>query len=249
GATLRNHLGDRFMYSYDDRLELAPRDVVTRSIEREMKRLDTWCVYLDAAHLTPKQLQHEFPTIWEKLRGVNIEIERQWMPVVPAQHYSCGGVVTDLRGQTNVPGLYASGEVACTGVHGANRLASNSLLEAMVFSSAASEAVRAEPESAVGPDVDLSQPPCVSETDAIRIRQAMQRSMTRTVGVFRRTAELQATLNLIDAWKVECDTLPAAPFSKYSHEARNLLSTAWHVTHGALLRKKNVGLHYNADLE
>jgi L-aspartate oxidase len=130
GATLRNHLGRRFMYDYDERLELAPRDVVARAIEAEMKRLGTWCVYLDMTHLDPALIKHEFPTIYSQLASVDLEIDKDWIPVVPAQHYSCGGVVTDLHGMTSVPQLFAAGEVTCTGVHGANRLASNSLLEA-----------------------------------------------------------------------------------------------------------------------
>ncbi|RYG85985.1 L-aspartate oxidase, partial [bacterium] len=133
GGTLRNHLGRRFMWDYDPRLELAPRDVVARAIDAEMKRLKTWCVYLDATHLKPELLRHEFPTIYERLLTIDVAMEKDWIPVVPAQHYSCGGVVTDLAARTGIPGLYAAGEVARSGVHGANRLASNSLLEAIVF--------------------------------------------------------------------------------------------------------------------
>src|SRR5690606_11744578 len=129
-----------------DRLELAPRDVVARAIQRETQRLDTWCVYLDCTHLDKTLLEEEFPTIWERLRTLRIDIEKEWIPIVPAQHYCCGGVVTDLEGRTNIQGLYASGEVTCTGVHGANRLASNSLLEAIVFSMSAAQSAISEAE-------------------------------------------------------------------------------------------------------
>ncbi|MER3497091.1 MAG: L-aspartate oxidase, partial [Chloroflexota bacterium] len=97
GGTLRNHHGSRFMYGYDDRLELAPRDVVARAIDAEIKKLKTWCVYLDSTHLPPDLLRHEFPNIYEKLLSISLPMEREWIPVVPAQHYSCGGVVTDLE--------------------------------------------------------------------------------------------------------------------------------------------------------
>lgn len=247
GGTLRNHMGHRFMYDYDDRLELAPRDIVARSIEREMLKLRTWCVYLDTTHLAPHDLQEEFPTIWAKLREIGIEMEKDWIPVTPGQHYSCGGVVTDLNGQTSVPRLYAAGEVARTGVHGANRLASNSLLEAIVFSSAA--AAKAKSDLPVErDDPDTTQPRSIPESEAVRIRHSLQKSMTEQVGVFRTTAGLQSAKNRIAELSAEYASLPAAPFSPYAREAANLLIAARHVIQGALARKENVGLHFNADL-
>lgn len=248
GATLRNHQGRRFMRDYDPRLELAPRDVVARSIVREMERLKTWCVYLDAAHLEPSLLQQEFPTIWSVLREVGIEMESDWIPVVPAQHYSCGGVVTDLSGRTTVPGLYASGEVSSTGVHGANRLASNSLLEALVFSAAAAEAVRDEPE----PRARVSGGPSaasVAENEAVRLRKALQAEMSRHAGVFRTDAGLAQAAATIVQLRTELEELPRSSFAPYSAETENLLCVAHHVVDSARRRRENVGLHFNADLE
>lgn len=246
GGTLRNHRGDRFMYDYDPRLELAPRDVVARAIEKEIQRRDTWCVYLDATHLPAAEIEGEFPTIWERLRGVGIKMERHWMPVVPAQHYSCGGVVTDLTGQTSVPGLFAAGEVARTGVHGANRLASNSLLEALVFAKAAAEKAR---ESAEWP----SEAPtakavtAIQENEAIRLRHRLQTVMTKHVGVFRTNNGLAAAQSEVQSLLEDYASQPAAPFSAYALECGNLLTAAKYVVEGAIRRKVNVGLHFNED--
>lgn len=249
GGSLRNHLGRRFMYDYDDRLELAPRDIVSRAIVAEMEKLETWCVYLDVTHLPPDTLMDQFPTIWKALRSVGIEIEKEWIPVVPAQHYSCGGVWTDLRGRTNVPGLYAAGEVASTGVHGANRLASNSLLEAMVFGAAAAEDVLALDEKVKLPrQVQASLPKTIAESDAVRIRHSLQRLMTRRVGIVRSDEGLLEAEKRCQALTEEYDHLPAAPWSNYSSEARNLLLGAKFVIRGAIARRENIGLHYNVDL-
>ncbi|MBX3095533.1 MAG: L-aspartate oxidase [Fimbriimonadaceae bacterium] len=248
GGTLRNHRGDRFMYDYDERLELAPRDIVARAIESEIQRRDTWCVYLDATHLPAEDLREEFPTIWERLRELGIRMERNWIPVVPAQHYSCGGVVTDLNGSTSVPGLYAAGEVSRTGVHGANRLASNSLLEALVF--AKSAAAHAESTRELTNEAPQARSfHAIQENEAIRIRHRLQAVMTKHVGVFRTNAGLASAKEEVDHLIADYAGQPSAPFSAYAIECGNLLTAAKHVVEGAIRRKVNVGLHFNADQE
>jgi L-aspartate oxidase len=223
GGTLRNHLGRRFMYDYDPRLELAPRDVVARAIEAEMKKLGTWCVYLDTTHLPADMLKSHFPTIHERLASIAIEMDKDWIPVVPAQHYSCGGIVTDLSGCTSVPGLYAAGEVACTGVHGANRLASNSLLEALVFATAAASACVSEPNGAS--DGEPIAWKCVTEAESIHIRRSLQQIMTNNVGIVRRDKELKEASTKIEDLITEYDSAPSAPFSPHPLETRNLNMT------------------------
>ena len=247
GGTLRNHHGRRFMYDYDSRLELAPRDVVARAIDAEMKKRQTWCVYLDTTHLPSGELHHEFPTIFEKLTSIGIEMDRDWIPVVPAQHYSCGGVVTDLHGQTSIPGLFAAGEVSRTGVHGANRLASNSLLEAIVFAKAASEAVQ-HFESDIFARLDSVPVKCVSEAHSVRIRTLLQHQMTKGAGIVRTNIGLNETRTAIQSLLEEYDSLPDSPFSSHPIETKNLLISAKFVTDQAISRHENIGLHFNEDL-
>jgi L-aspartate oxidase len=246
GGTLRNHLGHRFMFDYDERLELAPRDVVSRSMEAEMKKLQTWCLYLDLAHLPRERIQAEFPTIYEKLQTIGLDISTDWIPVVPAQHYSCGGVKTDLRGQTSIPGLYAAGEVACTGVHGANRLASNSLLEALVFArSAAQDAAAAGVSEIALDDRPIS---AIPEAQSIHIRRSLQKVMTDRVAVVRTTAGLKEAKAVIETLIADYTRQPRTAYSQHPFETLNLLQAAQCVVSGALARKENIGLHYNLDL-
>lgn len=247
GATIRNHRGRRFMYDYDERLELAPRDVVARSIVLEMKKLDTWCVYLDLAHLPSELVHAEFPTICERLAGLGIEMDKDWIPIVPAQHYSCGGVTTDLNGRTSIPGLYAAGEVASTGVHGANRLASNSLLEALVFARSAAEQAIDEPETPHVGGVP-TVPAMPAEIEAINLRKSLQSTMNDLVGIIRTNEGLKQAADRLVLLRKQFEAAPKVGFATYSAETRNLLVTAGHVIDGALARKRNVGLHYNLDL-
>jgi L-aspartate oxidase len=248
GGILRNHKGRRFMYDYDDRLELAPRDVVARAIVSEIRKLDTWCVYLDVTHLKPDDLEQEFPTIWNKLRSIGLEIEKEWIPVVPAQHYSCGGVKTDLKGQTSVPGLYAAGEVASTGVHGANRLASNSLLEAIVYAQSAARDSASLPANA--PDnLEAPEARCIAENDAIRIRNSVKTLMNKHANVLRSNEGLERAAKELEQLKADYRDAPSAAYARYSLETLNLLQTALMVVEGARKRKESVGLHYNVDLD
>ena len=139
GAILKNSEGKEFMQKYDPRLALAPRDIVARAIDNELKILGDDCVYLDCRHLPKNELINHFPTIYAKCLSIGIDITRDMIPVVPAAHYTCGGIKVDEYGRSSIHHLYASGECSCTGMHGANRLASNSLLESLVFSHRASE--------------------------------------------------------------------------------------------------------------
>lgn len=139
GAYLKRPDGGRFMPDYDERCELAPRDIVARAIDHEMKRLGADCMYLDISHKSPEFIQQHFPTIYAKLLTLGLDLTQEPIPIVPAAHYTCGGVVVDPTGMTDVPNLYAIGEVSYTGLHGANRMASNSLLECLVYGWAAAE--------------------------------------------------------------------------------------------------------------
>lgn len=247
GATLRNHRGSRFMYDYDPRLELAPRDIVARAMMEEMKRLETWCLYLDLAHLDGQATLHEFPTIAEKLSTIGIDIKRDWIPVVPAQHYSCGGISTNLQGQTTIPGLYAAGEVASTGVHGANRLASNSLLEAIVFAKSAAKASESEPDAQIG-TITPESPNCPVEGMSVSIRKHLQHAMTEKVGIVRTNQGLEEARDIVAELKADYHDKATARFSPYGQETFNLILAAEKVIEGAIERKENVGLHFNEDL-
>ncbi|MEL6345999.1 MAG: L-aspartate oxidase, partial [Myxococcota bacterium] len=166
GGRLRLKSGERFMARYDDRMELAPRDIVARSIDAELKRTGNECVYLDMSHLAPATVKRKFPNIYARCKQYGIDISTDPIPVVPAAHYMCGGVKTDLKGESAIQNLFAIGETACTGLHGANRLASNSLLEACVFAHHAAEEVIARlPELSEPQPLPSWDPGHASESD------------------------------------------------------------------------------------
>jgi L-aspartate oxidase len=252
GAILRDKGGRAFMKDYDERGSLAPRDIVARAIDAEMKRQNAPCMYLDITHHPAGELKERFPTIYAKCLSFGIDLTREPIPVVPAAHYACGGVVTDLHGQTNLPRLFASGEVTCTGVHGANRLASNSLLEGLVFSARAARWLK-ENHNGASPACD-DVPPFrpyrgrvhVAETEALKTR--IQTAMTKYVGIVRsdeRLAKAEAALNVIAD---EVDELYATRRPTVDLlELRNLYLTAQLIIRSAQARKESRGLHYTTD--
>jgi L-aspartate oxidase len=245
--------GHRFMPDFDERAELAPRDIVARAIDHEIKRLGLDYVHLDISHQPPEFVQSHFPTIHAKLLTLGIDITRQPIPVVPAQHYTCGGVVIDLDGCTDVPGLYAAGEVSQSGLHGANRLASNSLLECFVFGEAAARHIAANWES-------FPEPPAIRPWDESRVSDSdeevivqhnwreIRRFMWDFVGIVRTTKRLERAQHRIALLRQEvADYYGHFRVTPDLVELRNLVETADLIVRSALSRKESRGLHYTLD--
>ena len=239
--------GRRFMPRHDPRAELAPRDVVARAIDFEMKKRGLDCVYLDVSHKPAAFLREHFPNIQARCLELGIDITRQPIPVVPAAHYTCGGVVTDLRARTDVAGLYVAGEASCTGLHGANRLASNSLLECLVFAEAAANDILEQPEGTL-PDLPPWDDSRVSDPDEeIVIAHnwyELRRFMWDYVGIVRTTKRLQRAHNRIRLLIREIDDFYS--LFRVSHdliELRNLVVTADLIIRCALRRHESRGLH------
>ncbi len=253
GAYLTLPDGERFMQRFDERAELAPRDVVARAIDHEMKRLGIDCVYLDISHKPEAFVKTHFPTVYERCLEFGIDITRQPIPVVPAAHYTCGGVVVDQRGRTDVPGLYAIGETSFTGLHGANRMASNSLLECFVYArSAAADivtqlAVIEQPKNL--PFWDASQV-TDSDEDVIIAHNwdELRRFMWDYVGIVRTDKRLQRAQHRVRLLLDEIDEF----YSNYKVsrdliELRNLAQVAELMIASAMARKESRGLHYTLD--
>ncbi len=243
--------GTRFMPEHDSRGELAPRDVVARAIDFEMKKRGLDCVHLDISHKPADFLHEHFPNILARCLELGIDITREPIPVVPAAHYTCGGIVTDLRARTNIPGLYAAGEASCTGLHGANRLASNSLLECIVFSEAACNDIAMQPRIRIPqlPEWDESR---VSDPDEEIVIShnwdELRRFMWDYVGIVRTTKRLQRAQHRIRLLEREIDEF----YSNFrvSHdliELRNLVLTADLIVQCALKRHESRGLHFSRD--
>jgi L-aspartate oxidase len=243
--------GQRFMDAHDERAELAPRDIVARAIDFEMKKHGLDCVYLDISHQSPEFLQAHFPNILAKCLELGIDITREPIPVVPAAHYTCGGVLTDLAGRTDVAGLMAIGEAACTGLHGANRLASNSLLECMVFARSAADAIRTAPAAPTCalPGWDDSQVTDADEAVVIAHNwDELRRFMWNYVGIVRSNKRLERAARRIALLSAEIDEFYARfHVSRDLLELRNLVQVAELIVRSAQMRHESRGLHYSRD--
>jgi L-aspartate oxidase len=253
GGILRNQAGEAFMERYDERKDLAPRDIVARAIDSEMKINGTEHVLLDCRHMGQEKFVHHFPNIYEKCRSIGIDVMKDMIPVAPAAHYSCGGIKTDAMGRTSIRNLYATGECASSGLHGANRLASNSLLEAMVFSHRAYlEAVRLADTLVVRQDIpDWNANGTTAPREMILITQSLkelQLLMTDYVGIVRTDVRLQRASRRLDLLYEETEALyQKTEVSPQLCELRNMITVSYLVVKGAQFRKESRGLHFNTD--
>jgi L-aspartate oxidase len=253
GGILRLPDGTRFMPAHDARAELAPRDIVARAIDFEIKKHGIDCVHLDISHQPPRFLEEHFPTILARCREFGIDITREPIPVVPAAHYTCGGVVTDLAGRTDLAGLYAVGETACTGLHGANRLASNSLLECLVVGRSAAEAIK---EAAPGAHAQAPLPAWdesrVSDSDEEVVVahnwDELRRLMWNYVGIVRTDKRLERAQHRLALLRGEIlEYYANFRVTRDLLELRNLVEIASLIVESARSRRESRGLHYSRD--
>jgi L-aspartate oxidase len=256
GGILRNKAGEAFMEKYDERKDLAPRDIVARAIDNEMKKGGNEHVYLDCRHMDKEKFIHHFPNIYEKCLSIGIDVTQHMIPVAPAAHYSCGGIKTDEHARTSVQNLYACGECASTGLHGANRLASNSLLEAMVFGRRAFLDVVNNYEKlsttfAAKEIPDWNVTGTSEPREMILITQSLkelQQIMSDYVGIVRTDVRLARAMKRLDLLFVETEELyRSTKVSPQLCELRNLITVGYLVVKAAEFRKESRGLHYNTD--
>jgi L-aspartate oxidase len=256
GALLRNILLERFMPHYNEAAELAPRDVVSRAIVMEMQKRRSQFVYLDLTSLDPERVQKRFPRIYSTCLQYNIDITTDLVPVRPAAHYAMGGVSTDLHGATSLKGLYAAGEVAATGVHGANRLASNSLLEGLVFGARAGAAMAGQRVSSLPPAQAAHSSPCATRShsnpdpetrdcspDTDKVTNQVRLILWEKVGIIRHGKELCEAVKRLEGLSLPETNAP----TRQHYEARNILQVARLIARSALARQESRGAHYRAD--
>lgn len=259
GAVLKTRDGKEFMQKYDKRKSLAPRDIVARAIDAELKKSGDTNVFLDMRHIDKKEILNHFPNIYKRCLKIGIDVTKQMIPVVPAAHYSCGGIKTDLHGKTNIENLFACGEVTMTGVHGANRLASNSLLEALVFSNAIDEYFeknfkkeKKEYFSKLYNNIlDWNDKGTVNTEEWILIshnKKEIKEIMSDYVGIVRNTIRLKRALRRILMMKEEIrEFYKKTKVSVDLLELRNLVTVAALIVESAMKRKESRGLHYMLD--
>jgi L-aspartate oxidase len=255
GGILRNHQGEAFMQRYDERSDLAPRDIVARAIDNEMKINGTEHVYLDCTHFSKKKFIEHFPNIYEKCLSIGIDVSKDMIPVAPAAHYSCGGIKTDENARTSIKNLYAAGECASTGLHGANRLASNSLLEAMVFAHRAYLDATSPPaplhkwRGEAVPDWNASGTSAPKEM--ILITQSvkeMKLLMSDYVGIVRNNERLHRAMKRLDLLYEETEALYQKTIvSPQLCELRNMITVSYLIVKSAEFRHESRGLHFNTD--
>jgi L-aspartate oxidase len=260
GGILRNSKGEAFMEHYDSRKDLAPRDIVARAIDNEMKKAGTSHVYLYCRHMGKEAFIHHFPNIYEKCKSIGIDVMKQMIPVAPAAHYSCGGIKTDEWGRTSIKNLYACGECSSTGLHGANRLASNSLLEAMVFANRIFQDTVNRVSDVNNPNHNTaifdSIPDWIAKgtgepKEMILITQSLkelQLIMSDYVGIVRSDVRLRRAMKRLDLLYEETEELyRSTKVSPQLCELRNLITVGYLIVKGAEFRKETRGLHFNTD--
>jgi len=253
GGILRNSSGATFMHKYDTRESLAPRDIVARAIDNEMKQRGDDFVYLDCTPIAKEELLNHFPNIYEKCKSIGIDILKDYIPVAPAAHYMCGGILTDAYGRSSIQHLYACGECASTGLHGANRLASNSLLEALVFANRiyqdAAEQIGSVQFQEHIPDWNAEG--TTDPTEMVMITQSvreLKEIMTNYVGIVRSNERLDRALKRLHLLYEETEQLyETSTLSPQLCELRNLITVGFLITRGASIRHESRGLHYTSD--
>ncbi len=253
GAVLRNRKGEEFMQKYDSRLSLAPRDIVSRAIDSEMKRYGDDYVYLDVTHKDAEETKKHFPNIYSKCKSLGIDITKDYIPVAPAEHYLCGGIKVDTNGESSIKRLYAVGECACTGLHGGNRLASNSLIEAIVYANAAAlHAIDNLSNYSYRTDVpEWNDEGTRHPEEMVLITQSMNevnQIMSTYVGIVRSNLRLDRAWNRLDILYEETEKLfKCSKASREICELRNIINVGYLIMRQAKERKESRGLHYTID--